>query len=220
MNKLTTAAILSLAGLGLSAADAFAWGCCTPHCCVIKHKVCCTQYNAFSPWCCTPMAPRHGKHCCPCANMMMSGGYQCPAPCQSGCQTGCDGGAAPSPGVPPRMPGATASPEMIPNAPMPNPAQTMMQYPGVQYVMMPQGGMPYPMPPMMQAGMPMPPMMGYPNMPMNPMMAQGMPMMPPMGYPGMAPQGYYPAPNQALIAPPGTIGTGGYPTSMPMMQQE
>src|SRR5262245_52484191 len=201
MNKLTTAAILSLAGLGLSAADAFAWGCgcCQPHCCVIKHKVCCTQYNAFSPWCCTPMAPRHGKHCCPCANMMMCGGYQCPAPmhgCQSGC---CDGGAATSPGVPPRMPGATASPEMIPNAPMPNPAQTMMPY---GYPLMAQGGMPMMMPPMppmgypgmpmnpmmMQAGMPMNPMMMQAGMQMNPMMmnpmmAQGMPM-PPMGYPG------------------------------------
>lgn len=253
MNKLMTVAILSLAALGITAADAFGWGCCG--CCCVKHKVVCSQYNAFSPWCCVPVAPRHlfNHHCCP-PNMVMQCG-QCYSPCATGCGGGMcqapEGGSTPTPS---RMPPAgAAAPEMIPNAPVPTPAQTMMQRPGYYPMppmagpmpgmpMMPPGMMPPGMMPpgmaMMPSGM-MPPGMMPPGMPMMPpgMMPPGMPMMPPMMmqaammqprppmYPPYPyPQGYqtsyYPPPNQALIAPPGTIGMPptGFPEMMPQEQ--
>lgn len=232
MNKTTIAAVLSLAGLGLTAADAFAWGRCGHGCgCVVKHKVVCTQYNAFSPWCCVPVGKRAGlfhHHCCGAPNLTMSCYQGCGSPCGDGM---CQGSYCDSPGATPapqRMPPATAGPEMIPNAPMPAPAQSLLPRPGYPLPpMMAQGGM-HPMM-MGQPGMPM--MMGQPGMPMHPMMmgqpmhpmmAQGMPMYPPYPpYPQGYPVGYYPPPNQALIAPPGTMGMppAGFPTNMPMPAQ-
>jgi hypothetical protein len=216
MNKTTLAAVLSLAGLGLSVGDAFAGGCCSSHHCTKKFKVVCSQYNAFSPFCCIPVAHGFRKHGCCAPNLIMPY-YQMPAPCHAHC-----GPAAAD------CPGGNCGPQAG-AAPGANPAAQAMQAPlppGYGYPMPPMHPMMaqqgYPMPPMhpmMAQGMPMPPMMG-PGMvpPMHPMMGQGYPPMglvPPQrqGYP----VGYYPPPNQALIAPPGTMGMPptGFPTDAP-----
>ena len=55
MKKLFPVAVLGLVGLGLATETASAgwWGnwCCNRH----SPKLCCRQYNAFSPYCCEPL---------------------------------------------------------------------------------------------------------------------------------------------------------------------
>ena len=245
MKNFTTAAIVSLAGLGLSAPEVLAWGCCGHHC-TKTYKVVCTQYNAFSPWCCQPVA-KHGLfHKCCKPDMVMNCQPMCGSPCGSSCGDGCcaDGSCGPQATTPAGTTAAPGMPLQRMPAGAPNP-QAMTLHPAMIQMLqnsMMQPPMNYPMPPMMgqpmmagpqqmmgqpmmapqmmgqpmMAGQPMmmPPMMGgQPMMAGQPMMGGPQMMMPPMPHPGMArpypqgyPVGYYPPPNQALIAPPGTMG--------------
>lgn len=195
MNKLTIAAVLSLAGIGLPAAEALAGGCCGSHHCTKKFKVVCSQYNAFSPFCCIPVAHGFRKHGCCAPNLIM--------PYYQMCGVGCGPAGAADAGCPG---GNCQAPSAVPAA-----------APQVQAMMMPPPGMPawnYPAPPLpppnpMLAGMP--PMMLAGLLPIGPSA-----LYPP--YPQGYPAGYYPPPNQALIAPPGTMGMPptGFPTDTGM----
>lgn len=144
MNKLTTAAVLSLAALGLAAPRASAW--CCKGCCSTCLTVNYAQPNAFSPFCpavsgccglfgfhkccapaccvpCPPCVPGCGPCCGPACGPMMGN-------CADGC---CGGPAISSPAtvpssVPAKMPPASNG-DTNHTAPMPMPMPSAQAYP-------------------------------------------------------------------------------------------
>ncbi len=118
MKKLLFSATLALLACGLSATPSFAhaFGLFTCHrCCgrCCSMKICCRQYNAFTPFCCGNICC---NGCCP-----FGGGGPGPAPygplaCgPDGCL---DGGALP-PGALPAPPAAPATGPALPTKPLP-----------------------------------------------------------------------------------------------------
>jgi hypothetical protein len=127
MKKLLFAAVLSLAGLGLSTGQASAWLLHCHHCCAGSATICCRPYNAFSP---SIFGSITADGCCP-----ISFGNHGPA-YGAGCYAGapgCDGGGcgaptigavmegtpvpvgAPVPGTPVAIPGTGAVPTFLGN---------------------------------------------------------------------------------------------------------
>jgi hypothetical protein len=130
MKKLSAIAILSVAALVLSQAQASAWWnhfCCN-HCC--NMKICCKQYNAFSPFCCD-MA----QGCVP------LGGYAG----YGACGAGCAASAYPegSVGQLPNAAELSGQPMMMGQAGMPGMPGGMFMAPGNNFSMAPQGWQPW-----------------------------------------------------------------------------
>jgi hypothetical protein len=152
MNRFLSLAILGLASLGFSTRPASAWwfhDCCCDHCCQVK--LCCRQYNAFSPFCCDM-----GTGCFPFNQANGSCGMDCGSatcfPGSNGClgslpatsetpgQATVTGPTAPSTGTP-----TYTGPIMPPNSntpAMPMPSSAVQGWPTFAPGMMYQGGAP------------------------------------------------------------------------------
>jgi len=144
MKKLLLAALLSLAGVGLSAGESFAWPLhCFRRCCAGSATICVKPYNAFSPSVfgsitadgCFPMAIANHGPCYPPPAFGPPPGFGpmgcgmdgagCGA-CFAGAGPGGPGMAGPPPGAPMMMPPGAGVPnfQAPPPTPMPpgNPA--------------------------------------------------------------------------------------------------
>jgi hypothetical protein len=136
MEKLFGTALLSLAGLVITAGDAAAWGC--GNCGCFMGKICSHQENAFSPFCIDGISLR--SCCClGCCRrgyipmQMLQNNPPCPPPAPPCCEGGFCGlgddcgdgtfGDTPDalPAAPATKPGTTTTPGF--NAPMPTPTQ-------------------------------------------------------------------------------------------------
>jgi hypothetical protein len=135
MKKLLFAALLSLAGVGLSTERASAWLFCH-HCCHGSTTICCKPYNAFTP---SVFGSITADGCCPISfGGCGAGGMPPPPPWMCGpppwaCGPSCDGGCSgpekekekksttmtgPAVGTPMMLPGVAAPQYQVP-APMP-----------------------------------------------------------------------------------------------------
>ncbi len=138
MKKLFLSASLALLACGLSATPSFAhaFGLFTCHRCCGKHcgkccsmKICCQQYNAFTPFCCGNICC---NGCCP-----FGGGGPGPGPGYGPLACGPDGCAGGEmhdgilpPGALPVAPAAPATGPALQSKPLPTASTSMYQAPG------------------------------------------------------------------------------------------
>jgi hypothetical protein len=136
MKKLLFSAALALLACGVSATPSFAhaFGLFTCHKCCGHHcgkccsmKICCQQYNAFTPFCC-------GNICCNGCCPFGGGGGPGPGPAPYGplaCgPDGCSGGELPAGGLPPgALPAAPATGPALQSKPLPSATSTSMYQP-------------------------------------------------------------------------------------------
>jgi len=124
MKKLLAIALVGVSVLGLASGRAFAWP--LRHCWCCCNKGChvnCSQYNAFSPWCCDYPCPgpNYGNGNCgyypPLAAHYGDNGYASQLPAgASGGAAAANTGPATNPGSNP-MPAGPAQPNAIQGAP-------------------------------------------------------------------------------------------------------
>jgi hypothetical protein len=134
MKKLLFAALLSLAGVGLSTGQASAW-LFHHHCCKNCASICVKPYNAFSPSVfgsicadgCFPISASHGPAAPPWA-----GGPACCGPVDGGCGTAPATTSPPAKGTPTMLPGGSGGAAFQVPTPSMIPAGAQVGMPGVQ----------------------------------------------------------------------------------------